>query len=124
MKLANDTIRQLAAKKGLSLSELLFRSGVSRTAYYSLARRATVLPKSVHALACTLEVRVRDIVEQDRDPAEERAVAHMREVRRIQTQHPTASFDNLWHTICLLELPPVERLNRSLTRGRAGTIHG
>ncbi len=124
MKLADDTIHRLAAKKGLSLSELLFRSGVSRTAYYSLARRATVLPKSVHALAYTLGVRPREIVEQDRDPAEERAMAHIREVRKIQTQHPSASFDNLWHTICLLELPPAERLNRSLTRGRAGTIYG
>jgi len=124
VKLADDTIHRLAAKKGLSLSELLFRSGVSRTAYYSLARRATVLPKSVHALAYTLGVRPREIVEQDRDPAEERAMAHIREVRKIQTQHPSASFDNLWHTICLLELPPAERLNRSLTRGRAGTIYG
>ena len=124
MKLADETIRKLAAKKGLSLSELLFRSGVSRTAYYSLTRRATVLPKSVHALAYALEVRPRDIVEQGQNAAEDRAVAHMREVRKIQMQHPTSSFDNLWHTICLLELPPEERLNRSLTRGRTGTIHG
>jgi transcriptional regulator with XRE-family HTH domain len=123
MKLADHTIRRLAAKKGLSLSQLLADSRVSRTAYYSLARQPTVLPKSIHALAHTLGVRPLALVVRDQDPAEERAVVRMREIQRIQKRHPTASFDNLWHTLCLLEQPPLERLNRSLTRGRASTVY-
>jgi hypothetical protein len=36
--------------------------------------------------------------------------------------HPNADPDNVRHTLILLELPPLERLQRGLIRGRATAI--
>lgn len=122
MKLADEKIRRLVADRGKSLSCVLRDSGVSRTAYYSLAGRETVLPKSIHALAHALGVRPSDLVLDDRTEEEERALVRLREARKICARHPRASFDNVWHTLSLLDCSPEERLNRSLIRGRAGAV--
>lgn len=42
----------------------------------------------------------------------------MRDVRRVLAHHPDADPGNVRHTLILLQLPPLERLGRSLTRGR------
>ena len=41
------------------------------------------------------------------------------EVESIVRQHPGVDPENVRHTLLLLELPPLERLQRSLLRGRA-----
>ena len=43
----------------------------------------------------------------------------MQSVRAVLAGHPRADPDNVRHTLILLEQPPLERLRRSLTRGRA-----
>jgi hypothetical protein len=43
-------------------------------------------------------------------------------VEKVLALHPGADPDNIRHTLILLELPPLERLQRSLIRGRATTI--
>jgi hypothetical protein len=43
-------------------------------------------------------------------------------VAKILAAHPHADSDNVRHTLILLEQPPLERLQRSLIRGRATTI--
>jgi hypothetical protein len=43
-------------------------------------------------------------------------------VRKIVAAHPQADPDNIRHTLLLLEQPPLERLQRSLIRGRASAI--
>ena len=43
-------------------------------------------------------------------------------VRRVLAAHPHADPDNVRHTLILLEQPPLERLQRSLIRGRATAI--
>jgi len=48
-----------------------------------------------------------------------RAAALLSEARRIQARNPHSSFDNIWHTLWLLEATPAERLRRSLIRGRS-----
>jgi hypothetical protein len=40
-------------------------------------------------------------------------------VEKVLAAHPDADPDNVRHTLILLEMPPVERLQRSLIRGRA-----
>jgi hypothetical protein len=40
-------------------------------------------------------------------------------VEEIVASHPSADRDNIRHTLVLLEQPPLERLQRSLIRGRA-----
>jgi hypothetical protein len=43
-------------------------------------------------------------------------------VKKIVAAHPQADPDNVRHTLILLEQPPLERLQRSLIRGRATAI--
>jgi hypothetical protein len=43
-------------------------------------------------------------------------------VGKVLAAHPQADPDNVRHTLILLEQPPLERLQRSLIRGRATTI--
>ena len=43
----------------------------------------------------------------------------MESVRAVVAEHPEADPDNVRHTLILLEQPPLERLRKSLTRGRA-----
>ena len=43
-------------------------------------------------------------------------------VEKIIAAHPQADPDNIRHTLILLEQPPLERLQRSLIRGRAAAI--
>jgi hypothetical protein len=43
-------------------------------------------------------------------------------VARVLAAHPHADPDNVRHTLILLEQPPLERLQRSLIRGRAAAI--
>jgi hypothetical protein len=43
-------------------------------------------------------------------------------VKKIIAAHPNADPDNVRHTLILLEQPPLERLQRSLIRGRATAI--
>ena len=45
----------------------------------------------------------------------------MADVRAVLATRPEADPDNVRHTLILLEKPPLERLRRSLTRGRALT---
>jgi hypothetical protein len=43
-------------------------------------------------------------------------------VNEVLAAHPHADPDNVRHTLILLEQPPLERLQRSLIRGRATAI--
>lgn len=47
------------------------------------------------------------------------AVRLMKSVRAVLAVRPEADPDNVRHTLILLEQSPLERLRRSLTRGRA-----
>jgi hypothetical protein len=43
-------------------------------------------------------------------------------VEKVLAAHPDADPDNVRHTLILLEQPPLERLQRSLIRGRAAAL--
>lgn len=45
-----------------------------------------------------------------------------RQVQRVLAEHPDADPENVRHTLILLELPPLERMQRSLIRGRTAAI--
>jgi len=45
-----------------------------------------------------------------------------RRVQSVLAEHPEADPDNVRHTLILLEMPPLERLQRSLIRGRHNTF--
>ncbi|MCX6544149.1 MAG: hypothetical protein NTV05_07000 [Acidobacteria bacterium] len=62
--------------------------------------------------------------ESDRDdaPLPDRIASLLREAEDICRAEPAASFENVWHTLLLLEMEPVERLNVSLMRGRSASV--
>jgi transcriptional regulator with XRE-family HTH domain len=119
MKLAREKVRLLARARGLTLSEALRRAKVSRNAFYHLTRRSTVVPRSVRALGAALGVPSSALLDEKPPSPDDRAAALLREARRIRARNPQCSFDNIWHTLWLLEVSPAERLHRSLTRGHA-----
>jgi len=41
-----------------------------------------------------------------------------RRLRPIVRTHPEVDLENVWHTLVLLDLPPIERLRRGLLRGQ------
>jgi hypothetical protein len=49
--------------------------------------------------------------------------ALQRKLQRILQRHPKADPENIWHTLLLLELPPIERLRRGLVRGQKPHLH-
>src|SRR6267378_3002029 len=117
MRLSVDRIKRLCARRGLSLEAFLDATGVSRTAYYSLARKPSILPRSVQAMARMLQVTPSSILQED-PPATTRAQALIVEARAVLEGHPGATFENVWHTLVLLDEAPIERLRRSLLRAR------
>src|SRR5688572_18449582 len=124
MKLDRRLVMMAARQQGLSLAEALRRARVSRTAFYSLARRPSALPRTVTSLARALGVPPSRLLSEEPGLAEARAQALVREARRIRSRRPSSEFSNLWHTLNLLEMTPAERLARSLARGRTRPVRG
>ena len=121
MKLDDEAIRRRCTARGVTLSVVLREAGVSRTAYYSLRRRASVLPKTVLKLAAVLEAPASALLDES-SSEEKRALRRVNAAKRIAGESHGTSFENVWHTLALLDEPPSERLNRALRRGRARTL--
>lgn len=114
----------MGKERHLSLARVLQRAGVSRTAFYSLARRESVFPKTIRSLARTLGVSPVQILERSVPEMDDALARRLDRARKICAEAPGAEFQNIWHVLILLEQSPVERLNRSLLRGRTDDIHG
>ncbi len=123
MRLCADKVRALASRQSRSLSAVLRDAAVSRTAFYSLARRPSLLPRTVYAIADALGVKPGDVLESPDRSAAALLTARLADAQAIAAAHPKSAFENIWHTLVLLDLPPIDRLNRSLLRGRAITVH-
>lgn len=104
------------------MARLLTESGVSRNAFYSLARKDSVLPNSIRAIAARLGVRTSDFL-QDEDVRIAKASLLLRKVDKITGKYPDVDRENAKHTLLLLEEEPVERLRRALIRGQKPDIH-
>ena len=123
MKLSGPTIRDYCRRQGRSLSSLLRDAGVSRTAYYSLARKDSVVPRSVLAIARELGVDVQELLVDADAPTRAEIDDTIAAAHRIVERNPGTSFENVWHTLMLLREPPHVRLDSSLRRGRAVAVH-
>ena len=117
MKVAEDRLKYICAKRGMSISELLSQSGVSRNAFYTLARKKNILPRSITAIADTLNVSASDFMEVELSPTEKTRKLYS-EVDRVKKAHKDVDPDNVRHTLQLLEEQPVDRLRRALTRAQ------
>jgi len=122
MRIDLGRLRNLAEERGLSLTALLSKSGVSKTAFYHLVHKSSVLPASLRALAETLSVRPGAfLTEENPDVAKIRRILSLTD--RIVAGNPKLDPDNVRLTLLLLEEDPVRRLRRSLTRGRKSDLH-
>lgn len=121
MKIAMDRLRRMCLSRGISLSTLLTRAGVSRNAFYSLARKDTVLPDSVVRIARELGESPLQFID-DQPPLEKEARRLIDETNRIASRHRGVDPDNVRHTLILLRETPVRRLRRALRRGRRSHI--
>jgi lambda repressor-like predicted transcriptional regulator len=123
MRLDPRAVNRIARQQGLSLTAALRRAGVSRTAFYSLTRRPSALPRTVTSLARALGVPPSRLLLETPGLIQDRAEDLVREARRIRARNRRSDFANLWHTLNLLEVTPTERLARSLARGRTRPVH-
>jgi transcriptional regulator with XRE-family HTH domain len=121
MRISTERVRELAASRGQSLSALLREAGVSRNAFYSLARRESVYPKTVSRVADALGVPETELFEAA--PEQQKDVDRLvAEARRIAAKVPGIEFENVWHTLLVLRETPLQRLRGSLRRGRAAPL--
>ena len=117
-----EKLRALCRERQLRVSSLLRGAGVSRTAYYSLARKDSVLPKSIERIAAYLQVRPSAFLENHGA-----VIQHVRD-RQAQAEaiHRTnrkLDRDVIYRTLENLEMTPIERLRRALTRGQPSHLH-
>lgn len=117
-----DNLKKLCKKKGCNLNNLLKRSKVSKTAFYSLIRQNNILPKTIQKIAQVLQVKPSAFLQEENQ--EERKVRQLeKKLQKILIQHPKADRENVWHTLLLLQEKPVDRLKRSLIRAKKFNFH-
>jgi transcriptional regulator with XRE-family HTH domain len=117
VKIAAEKVRALCRKNGRTLDEILRQAGVSRNAYYTLARKASILPKSIRALANELDVHPSELLVDDSTTRRE-IQALIDRTDAVATRHPEVNKDNVRHALLLLKEAPIARLRRALTRGQ------
>ncbi len=122
MRIDVRALKRMCRQRGTTLAELLRDAGVSRNAFYTLARKPTVLAQSIIAVADQLQVSPSRFLRDD-GTVRQRTLRLLDEVERISDQHPIAERDNVRHTLLLLEERPVDRLRRALRRGRSIDSH-
>jgi len=122
MRIDSTKLRELARKRGQTMTALLARAGVSKTAFYHLLRKDSVLPASLRSIAETLSVRPGAfLTEKNLDVTKIRRILALTD--RIVTDDPRLDRDNVRLTLLLLEEEPLRRLQRSLIRGRKIDFH-
>ena len=121
MRLSADKLKEMGRTRGLSLKELLDQSGVSKTAYYHLLAKESVLPRSIETLSETLGVKPSSFLIEESEEDAIRRIGRLSEA--ISARHPSLDRDNVRHTLLLLEEEPLDRLRRGLTRGRKIHLH-
>lgn len=122
MHIAQKKLKKLYKIRGLKLRELLAKSGVSKTAYYSLLNKETILPKSISSIASVLTVKPSVFLEEE--SLEEKKIRRLTKIAdKIMENHPKLDRENVWHTLLLLQESPIDRLNRGLLRGQKYNFH-
>jgi transcriptional regulator with XRE-family HTH domain len=120
MRLSSEKLKILCRARGLSQKDLLDQSGVSKTAYFHLLAKRSVLPRSIQALADTIGVQASSFLVEETEEERVRNIAHLTEA--IVAHRPNLDRDDVRHTLLLLEEEPIERLRRALIRGRKNNL--
>lgn len=121
VKISLKKIETLCRERGTSVAAMLREAGVSRNAFYTLARKDSVVPQSLIRISEQLGVSVSALLD-DVLPPEQRMKRLITESNRIARRHRSVDRDNVRHTLLLLQEKPIERLRRALRRGRPVNI--
>lgn len=122
MRVSLEAIKDMCSEQGLTLTELLEQAGVSRNAFYSLAREASILPRSIKAIAESLHVSPLEFLTED-SPEVEKMKRLLNKVDEIAKANKGIDRDNVRHTLLLMDESPIESLRRALTRGQQSNIY-
>ena len=117
MRVSIERLRTVCRERGNTVTEALARAGVSRNAFYSLARRDTILPRTLRALGASLGVEPEALLTRDDRPAEAMK-ALLAEVDAIVRRNPGVDRENVRHALLLLRRKPIDRLRLALARAR------
>jgi transcriptional regulator with XRE-family HTH domain len=122
MRIDKPRLRELTMKRGMTRNALLAKAGVSKTAFYNLLHKDSILPASLRSIAGTLSVRPGVfLTEKNPDVMKIRRVLALTD--RIVADDSRLDPDNVRLTLLLLEEEPVRRLRRSLIRGQKNDFH-
>lgn len=117
MRMSTERVKALCRERGLSTTALLAEAGVSRNAFYTLARRRSVFPHSMEAVSAALGVRPDQLLTSD-DRRTEGMKALLAQVDAIVKANRGVDRDNVRHTLLALRRKPIDRLRTALTRAR------
>jgi len=112
-----ERIRAECRARGCTVTGALAKAGVSRNAFYSLARRDSILPRTLRALGAGLGVEPGDLLTRD-DPRAEAMKVLLAEVDAIARRNPGVDRENVRHALLLLRRKPIDRLRLALARAR------
>jgi len=121
MRLSIERVKVLCRAHGRTLTGLLAAAGVSRNAFYSLARRNSVFPRSLLAVCARLGVRPDEVLTADDREAEAMKFL-LAEVDAIAGRDRRVDRDNIRHALLLLREKPIERLRRALVRAQKSDL--
>lgn len=121
MRLSLEKVEILCEERQTTAAQMLREAGVSRNAFYTLARKDAVVPRSVIRIAEFLDVPVSALLDDTGTPTQ-RIESLLAETNRIVKRHRGVDRDNVRHTLLLLDEKPLERLRRALRRGRPVNI--
>ena len=99
------------------MTGLLSRAGVSRNAFYTLARRKSVIPRTLEAISAKLGVRPDELLTVEDKKTEEMKIL-LAETDEIVRKNPGVDRENVRHALLLFREKPIERLRRALVRSR------
>ena len=121
MKLSLDKVEAMCCRLGMPVGRMLREARVSRNTFYTLARKNSVVPKSLMRVAERLGVPVSALLIESYTSSG-RIKNIINEMDRFLERHQDVDRDNVRHTLLLLNEKPVERLRRALRRGRSVNI--
>ena len=113
MRLSEYKLKKICREQGFGLTEVLEKANVSRTAYYSLIRKDSIIPKSVLSVAEFLDIPVSELLhDEELELRKYNQVLNL--VNEIAKKNKISEKDNIRHTLLSLEKTPLERLRTAL----------
>lgn len=122
MRIDAAKLRKIARSQSLSLNALLNKSKVSKSAFYHLLRKESVLPASLCSIAAALAIRPGQFL-TEKNPHVEKIRRVLTMTDRIVAADRSLDPENVRLTLLLLEESPIQRLRRSLLRARSIDLH-